>query len=210
VNAEEANQLPCKTCPCELCGALTILVDTKRCDRCWELERRIERDPALARKIMIRVLKDIDMANERKRDQIGPPDATPRTVGELRDLLVSFQDDMPLDPVAMRYMSQKGDERARWRFSSPFYWGKVDKSDPCRPNGGTLIRLQQVYDECAKQQVNCSIEYSDGSRTWQIMVTSAAPSEECRTKEYGDLNTAIDVILERLALPPGERQKVLG
>jgi hypothetical protein len=29
------------------------MLGTKRCDRCWELETRIESDPALARKILV-------------------------------------------------------------------------------------------------------------------------------------------------------------
>ena len=42
--------------PCVLCGAPTLMAGTRRCDRCWELERRIERDPHLAQKILDRVL----------------------------------------------------------------------------------------------------------------------------------------------------------
>jgi len=41
--------------PCGLCDTLTDSTGTERCNRCWELERRIERDPALARKILERV-----------------------------------------------------------------------------------------------------------------------------------------------------------
>jgi len=37
---------------CDLCEALTTMTATKRCDRCWELEKRIRRDPELARKIL--------------------------------------------------------------------------------------------------------------------------------------------------------------
>lgn len=40
--------------PCGLCGLPTIMTGTKRCDRCWELERRIESDPDLARWILAR------------------------------------------------------------------------------------------------------------------------------------------------------------
>lgn len=38
--------------PCELCRTPTSSADTRRCDRCWELERRIQRDPAIARTIL--------------------------------------------------------------------------------------------------------------------------------------------------------------
>jgi hypothetical protein len=43
------------TTPCELCGAPTPMLSTKRCDRCWELEHRIEQDPELALKILARL-----------------------------------------------------------------------------------------------------------------------------------------------------------
>lgn len=38
--------------PCELCGMVTPMLGTRRCDSCWELERRIRRDPDLARRIL--------------------------------------------------------------------------------------------------------------------------------------------------------------
>lgn len=38
--------------PCGLCGRFTLMLDTKRCDRCYELETRIHRDPDLARKVL--------------------------------------------------------------------------------------------------------------------------------------------------------------
>ena len=41
-----------ETVPCEICGDQTPMTATKRCDRCWELERRIEADPKIARKIL--------------------------------------------------------------------------------------------------------------------------------------------------------------
>ena len=40
--------------PCELCGTPTSFTSTKRCDRCWELERRIERDLPLVKKLLER------------------------------------------------------------------------------------------------------------------------------------------------------------
>lgn len=37
---------------CELCHGPTPMVHTKRCDRCWELERRLIAAPDIARQIM--------------------------------------------------------------------------------------------------------------------------------------------------------------
>lgn len=46
---------------CELCRTLTYMSETKRCDRCWELETRIEMNLELAQKIIERI------ENERSR-----------------------------------------------------------------------------------------------------------------------------------------------
>lgn len=46
------NQSEELTVPCVICDDPTRHVGTKRCDRCWELERRIKLDLALARKII--------------------------------------------------------------------------------------------------------------------------------------------------------------
>ena len=40
------------TVPCDLCGRPTFSFGTRRCDPCWELERRIKFDPDLAAKIL--------------------------------------------------------------------------------------------------------------------------------------------------------------
>lgn len=40
------------TVECELCQAPTPMVHTKRCDRCWELERRLVAAPDLAMRIL--------------------------------------------------------------------------------------------------------------------------------------------------------------
>lgn len=37
---------------CELCGVPTQMTGTRRCDRCWQIERTVERDPELARRIL--------------------------------------------------------------------------------------------------------------------------------------------------------------
>jgi hypothetical protein len=38
--------------PCSLCAQPTAMIGTGLCDRCWELKRRIEADPELAKKIL--------------------------------------------------------------------------------------------------------------------------------------------------------------
>ncbi len=50
----KAQLYPHVTVPCLLCGQPGLL-GTRRCDRCYELEHRIEMDPSLARKILERV-----------------------------------------------------------------------------------------------------------------------------------------------------------
>lgn len=40
------------TVPCELCSTPTTMTATKRCDACWELERMIRANPALAAKLV--------------------------------------------------------------------------------------------------------------------------------------------------------------
>lgn len=41
------------TVACRLCGTATLMLGTKLCDRCYELETRIQRDPELALKILV-------------------------------------------------------------------------------------------------------------------------------------------------------------
>lgn len=57
------------TTPCGICGLATTGLGTRRCDRCWELERRIEADPEIAEWILGRL--------EQKSKGIEPPPATP-------------------------------------------------------------------------------------------------------------------------------------
>lgn len=40
---------------CRICGTPTDNDGTRRCDRCWELERRIEADPDLAQQILAKL-----------------------------------------------------------------------------------------------------------------------------------------------------------
>ncbi len=48
----EQDVLGLQTCLCEICGGITSYAGTRRCNRCWELEKRITSDPHLARKIL--------------------------------------------------------------------------------------------------------------------------------------------------------------
>ncbi|MES2347067.1 MAG: hypothetical protein V4641_05790 [Pseudomonadota bacterium] len=48
-----------ETCPCGLCGKPTRMLGTKRCDGCWELEKRIHGDPALALRILAAMVPDM-------------------------------------------------------------------------------------------------------------------------------------------------------
>lgn len=41
------------TVPCGLCGVQTRMLGTKRCDRCYELETRVNDNPGLARRILL-------------------------------------------------------------------------------------------------------------------------------------------------------------
>jgi hypothetical protein len=51
--AEEANTRQGQaTVPCGICGRPTPMRGTKRCDRCWELETRIEAAPEIAKLIL--------------------------------------------------------------------------------------------------------------------------------------------------------------
>lgn len=40
------------TVPCGLCQNPTPMKGTRRCDRCWELEKRVQADPAIARRVL--------------------------------------------------------------------------------------------------------------------------------------------------------------
>lgn len=53
-----------ETTPCTICNAPTAMLGTRLCDRCWELQRCIEADPDLARKILAELDKKETEANE--------------------------------------------------------------------------------------------------------------------------------------------------
>lgn len=47
-----------KQVPCDICGEATPYAFTRRCNSCWELERRVEARPDLARKILEQIEKE--------------------------------------------------------------------------------------------------------------------------------------------------------
>jgi len=51
--------------PCGLCGDATRMKGTERCDRCYELETRIQDNPTLARLILERM--EVDRSAEREK-----------------------------------------------------------------------------------------------------------------------------------------------
>ncbi len=58
---------PNATTDCALCGTITRMTGTKRCNSCWELERRIKLDPKLARQI----LAELDAGRKLRRFMTG-------------------------------------------------------------------------------------------------------------------------------------------
>jgi hypothetical protein len=44
--------IPMRTVPCTDCGTPTTMLGTKLCDGCWELRRRVESNPEMARRIL--------------------------------------------------------------------------------------------------------------------------------------------------------------
>jgi hypothetical protein len=53
-----------ETVKCELCGELTAMTGTKRCDRCWEVERWVTANPEIAGKVL-RNLESEPLLSER-------------------------------------------------------------------------------------------------------------------------------------------------
>lgn len=56
--------------PCGICGRPTRYLGTKRCDRCWELESRINADPHLARRILAALDTEDDREDRNHRQAI--------------------------------------------------------------------------------------------------------------------------------------------
>lgn len=52
-NSYDPNGQTVTELPCGLCGEPTRMTSTLRCDRCWELERRIQSDPDIARRVLL-------------------------------------------------------------------------------------------------------------------------------------------------------------
>lgn len=44
--------------PCGLCGKPTRMTSTKRCDNCWEMEGRMQRNPDVALRILASMFAD--------------------------------------------------------------------------------------------------------------------------------------------------------
>lgn len=53
------------TVPCKYCGTQTAMLGTKLCDPCWETARAVERNPALARRVLAELGEDRLEAVER-------------------------------------------------------------------------------------------------------------------------------------------------
>jgi hypothetical protein len=47
--------------PCGICGKLTTMTGTKRCNRCWELERRLQADQAIAIKLLVNLTRTVQV-----------------------------------------------------------------------------------------------------------------------------------------------------
>jgi hypothetical protein len=58
INGKPYNSLGQELIKCRLCGGNTTMLGTKLCDRCWELETRIQSDMELAEKILRNAKKD--------------------------------------------------------------------------------------------------------------------------------------------------------
>ncbi len=52
---------PEETVPCGLCGRPTPMTGTRRCDWCWELEKRVKMDLELARKVLDSIAPQADL-----------------------------------------------------------------------------------------------------------------------------------------------------
>jgi hypothetical protein len=58
-------------CNCELCGRITMMTGTCKCDRCWELVTRIEGDRELAFKVVAALISGMTGAEiERHRENL--------------------------------------------------------------------------------------------------------------------------------------------
>lgn len=58
-------------CNCDLCGRITLMIGTRKCDRCWELITRIEGDRVLAFKVVAVLIRGMTGAEiERHQEHL--------------------------------------------------------------------------------------------------------------------------------------------
>ena len=50
--------------PCEICGEPTMMLGTKRCDPCWEIESRIVNDPKRYKQVKLFLSRKADQKQE--------------------------------------------------------------------------------------------------------------------------------------------------
>lgn len=59
-------------------------------------------------------------------------------------------------------------------------------------------KLNRMHSMCRSCQVWYTIEFSDGSNQFAISIHSSAKSEEFQTRDYGDLDMALETAIEHL------------
>lgn len=114
---------------CKWCGDQTNNLETGECDRCWELARRINRDPKLAKKMLSDVWSPAEFketeAVEEQPPVEEPPPAPPIEQPPSGERLLKIQEVSDLIGVSVELLyklSQRGEIRAyklgrQWRFS---------------------------------------------------------------------------------------------
>lgn len=86
-----------ETVPCDLCGTPTPMTGTRRCDPCWELERRVEQRPEVAKKLVAAM------------DAVTNPDTTTQLITRLTEALAGLSDDDCYDACFLRWMKKYED-----------------------------------------------------------------------------------------------------
>lgn len=59
-------------------------------------------------------------------------------------------------------------------------------------------KLRELAELAGAAQVSFSIHFNEGAGTWWIAIESSAPSENCITKDYGDMENALDMAIAHL------------
>jgi len=88
-----------ETIPCETCGAPTAMTGTKRCDRCWEVERRLGAYASTGRAARAFLSAALDEGYG-----VGVPGLIARECSALRDLLLAKNEkygNSVLDPLRL-------------------------------------------------------------------------------------------------------------